>query len=64
MNNEELIKVIRAVCDAFEMEDGLPFAEVNSAQGCVWGQLGEEQTEALVDLAQLLEELEDDNVES
>lgn len=57
---EELREVIRRVCEAFEMEDGMPFAEVHSAQGVVWGNLSQEATEALQDLASKLEELDDD----
>jgi hypothetical protein len=61
MSNEELIKVLRKVCEAFEMEDGMPFAEViSSVHGSVWGPLNEEQSEALMDLAGALEALEDE----
>ena len=61
MSNEELIKVLRRVCEAFEMEDGMPFAEViSSVHGSVWGPLNEEQSEALMDLAGALEALEDE----
>lgn len=56
---DDAAKIIRRVCEAFEMEEGMPFAEVHSAQGVVWGQLGEEQSEALIELLSLLEELED-----
>ncbi len=55
------IAKLRRVCEAFEMEDGLPFAEViSSVHGSVWGPLNEEQTEALCALLELLEELEDE----
>jgi hypothetical protein len=61
MNNEELIKILRRVCEAFEMEEGMPFAEViSSVHGSVWGPLNEEQSEALMDLAGALEALEDE----
>lgn len=61
MSNEELIKILRKVCEAFEMEDGMPFAEViSSVHGSVWGPLNEEQSEALMDLAGALEALEDE----
>jgi hypothetical protein len=61
MSNEELIKILRRVCEAFEMEDGMPFAEViSSVHGSVWGPLNEEQSEALMDLAGALEALEDE----
>jgi hypothetical protein len=61
MSNEELIKILRRVCEAFEMEEGMPFAEViSSVHGSVWGPLNEEQSEALMDLAGALEALEDE----
>lgn len=61
MSDAVIRNILRRVCEAFEMEEGLPFAEViSSAHGSVWGPLNEEQTEALVDLASLLEELEDE----
>lgn len=63
LNERELNRIttaIRRVCEAFEMEDGMPVAEVFGAMGASWGTLGEEQTEALQDLLSVLEELEDE----
>ena len=61
LTTEEILRIILRVCEAFEMEDGLPFAEVmSSMHGSVWGPLNEEQTEALCDLAELAESLSEE----
>lgn len=59
ISTKDLLETIRRVVEAFEMEDGMPFAEVRTPGGTEWGMLGEEQSEALIELAGILERLEE-----